>query len=53
VAISLKRWQQLETATPPNSLLLNTAGMLVAVVDHLRDALTGRAAKNPPNPQIH
>jgi hemerythrin-like domain-containing protein len=56
--------RQLETAkkvaptrphpgTPPSSLLLKTVGMLVAVVDHLRDALTGRAAKNPPDPQIH
>lgn len=56
--------RQLETAkkvaptrphpgTPPNSLLLKTAGMLVAVVDHVRDALTGRAAKYPPDPQIH
>jgi hemerythrin-like domain-containing protein len=39
--------------TPPSSMLLKTAGMLVAVVDHLRDALTGRAAKNPPDPQMH
>jgi hemerythrin-like domain-containing protein len=56
--------RQLETAkkvaptrphpgTPPSSLLLKTAGMLVAVVDHLRDALSGRAAKNPPDPQIN
>jgi hemerythrin-like domain-containing protein len=56
--------RQLETAkkvaptrphpgTPPSSLLLKTVGLLVAVVDHLRDALTGRAAKNPPDPQIH
>ena len=56
--------RQLETAkkvaptrphpgTPPNSLLLKTAGLLVAVVDHLRDLLTGRAAENPPDPQIH
>jgi hemerythrin-like domain-containing protein len=56
--------RQLETAkkvaptrphpgTPPSSLLLKTAGMLVAVVDHLRDALSGRTAKNPPDPQIH
>jgi hemerythrin-like domain-containing protein len=55
--------RQLETAkkvaptrphpgTPPSSVLLKTAGMVVAVIDHLRDALTGRAAKNPPNPQI-
>ena len=56
--------RQLETAkkvaptrphpgTPPSSLLLKTVGMLVAIVDHLRDALTGRAAKNPPDPQMH
>lgn len=40
-------------ATPPSSLLLKTAGMFVAVVDHLRDAVSGRSAKNPPDPQIH
>jgi hemerythrin-like domain-containing protein len=56
--------RQLETAkkiaptrphpgTPPSSLLLKTAGMMVAMLDHLRDALTGRSAKNPPDPQIH
>ncbi|MEA2484604.1 MAG: hypothetical protein QOC55_2551 [Thermoleophilaceae bacterium] len=56
--------RQLETAkkiaptrphpgTPPSSLLLKTAGVMVAMLDHLRDALTGRAAKNPPDPQIH
>ncbi|WP_293004517.1 hemerythrin domain-containing protein [Mycobacterium sp.] len=56
--------RQLETAkkvaptrphpgTPPSSLLLKTAGMLVAVVDHVRDALTGRTSKNPPDPQMH
>ena len=56
--------RQLETAkkvaptrphpgTPPSSLLLKTAGMAVAVLDHVRDLLTGRAAKNPPDPQIH
>ena len=39
--------------TPPSSLLLKTAGMLVAVVDHMRDALSGRAANNPPDPQVH
>jgi hemerythrin-like domain-containing protein len=39
--------------TPPSSLLLKTAGMLVAVVDHIRDALSGRAANNPPDPQVH
>lgn len=38
--------------TPPNPLLLKTLGMLTAVLDHLRDAITGRAAKNPPDPQV-
>ncbi|BBZ40137.1 hemerythrin domain-containing protein [Mycobacterium conspicuum] len=40
-------------ATPPQPLLLKTLGMLTAMLDHLRDVLTGRAAKNPPDPQIH
>ncbi|BBZ44309.1 hemerythrin domain-containing protein [Mycobacterium parmense] len=39
--------------TPPSAMLLKTLGMVTAVVDHLRDALSGRAAKNPPDPQIH
>jgi hemerythrin-like domain-containing protein len=39
--------------TPPVSLVLKTVGMVAAILDHLRDALTGRAAKNPPDPQIH
>jgi hemerythrin-like domain-containing protein len=39
--------------TPPNATVLKTLGMVTAVVDHVRDALTGRAAENPPDPQIH
>lgn len=39
--------------TPPRPLLLKTLGMMTATIDHVLDALTGRAAKNPPDPQIH
>ena len=39
--------------TPPNPLLLKTMGVGAAIVDHVRDAFTGREADNPPNPQIH
>jgi hemerythrin-like domain-containing protein len=39
--------------TPPNPLVLKTIGTVTAVVDHVRDAATGRAADNPPDPQIH
>lgn len=39
--------------TPPNSAVLKTMGMATAMVDHVRDAVTGRAADNPPDPQIH
>jgi hypothetical protein len=28
-------------------------GMGAAIVDHVRDAFTGREADNPPDPQIH
>ncbi|OBG74887.1 hemerythrin [Mycobacterium sp. E2462] len=38
--------------TPPNPAVLKTMGMGAAVVDHVRDALTGRAEDNPPDPQI-
>jgi hypothetical protein len=38
--------------TPPNPAVLKTVGMVAAVVDHVRDALTGRVAENPPDPQI-
>jgi hemerythrin-like domain-containing protein len=39
--------------TPPSPAVLKTMGMAAAVVDHVRDAFTGREADNPPNPQIH
>lgn len=38
--------------TPPKPLILKTLGMVTATIDQVRDALTGRAAKNPPDPQI-
>lgn len=39
--------------TPPSPAVLKTMGMATAVVDHVRDAASGRAAENPPDPQIH
>jgi hemerythrin-like domain-containing protein len=39
--------------TPPNPTVLKTTGMIAATIDHVRDAFTGRAADNPPDPQIH
>jgi hemerythrin-like domain-containing protein len=39
--------------TPPSPAVLNTMGMATAIVDHVRDAATGRATDNPPDPQIH
>jgi hemerythrin-like domain-containing protein len=39
--------------TPPNPMVLKTMGVGTAIVDHVRDAFTGREADNPPNPQIH
>ncbi len=39
--------------TPPNPAVLKTMGMATAIVDHVRDAASGRAAENPPDPQIH
>jgi hemerythrin-like domain-containing protein len=39
--------------TPPVPAVLKTMGMATAVVDHVRDAASGRAADNPPDPQIH
>lgn len=39
--------------TPPTPTVLRTTGMIAATVDHVRDAFTGRAADNPPDPQIH
>ncbi|OBG99671.1 MULTISPECIES: hemerythrin domain-containing protein [unclassified Mycobacterium] len=40
-------------ATPPNPAVLKTVGMGAAVADHVRDAVTGRAKDNPPDPQVH
>ncbi len=39
--------------TPPSATVLKTAGLATAVIDHVRDAATGRASENPPDPQIH
>ncbi len=39
--------------TPPSPAALKTVGMVAATMDHVRDAATGRAADNPPDPQIH
>lgn len=39
--------------TPPSAGVLKTVGMVTATMDHVRDAATGRAADNPPDPQIH
>jgi hemerythrin-like domain-containing protein len=39
--------------TPPNPAVLKTMGLATAVADHVRDAASGRAADNPPDPQIH
>jgi hemerythrin-like domain-containing protein len=39
--------------TPPNPAVLKTTGMVAATLDRVRDAFTGRAADNPPDPQIH
>ncbi|WP_156687652.1 hemerythrin domain-containing protein [Mycobacterium sp. Marseille-P9652] len=38
--------------TPPNPAVLKTVGMGAAVMDHVRDAVTGRADDNPPDPQV-
>lgn len=38
--------------TPPNPAVLKTMGMGAAVMDHVRDAFTGRAEDNPPDPQV-
>jgi hemerythrin-like domain-containing protein len=39
--------------TPPVPAVLKTMGMAAAVLDHVRDAASGRAADNPPDPQLH
>jgi hemerythrin-like domain-containing protein len=38
--------------TPPNPTVLKTMGMGAAAMDHVRDAFTGRADDNPPDPQV-
>jgi hemerythrin-like domain-containing protein len=40
-------------ATPPSATVQKTMGAGAAFVDHLRDAVTGRSEKNPPDPQVH
>lgn len=37
--------------TPPNSLVQKTMGTGAAVLDHVRDVVSGRAGDNPPDPQ--
>ncbi|OBG15713.1 hemerythrin [Mycolicibacterium celeriflavum] len=39
--------------TPPSSLVQKTMGLGAATVDHVRDAVSGRDADNPPDPQQH
>jgi hemerythrin-like domain-containing protein len=39
--------------TPPNPTVQKTMGVAAATVDHVVDALTGRASENPPDPQQH
>ena len=39
-------------ATPPIGMVQKTMGLGVAVLDHVRDAVTGRSAMNPPDPRI-
>jgi hemerythrin-like domain-containing protein len=39
--------------TPPNPTVQKTMGAAAAVVDHVRDAASGREADNPPDPQIN
>lgn len=39
--------------TPPGGLAQKTMGTGAALVDHVRDAASGRSAKNPPDPQTH
>ena len=37
--------------TPPNAAVQKTVGTAAAVADHLVDAVSGRSAANPPDPQ--
>ena len=36
-----------------HSLILKTLGLFTAILDNLRDVISGRRAPNPPDPQIH
>lgn len=38
--------------TPPDPTVLKTMGMASAMADHVRDAVSGRAQENPPDPQM-
>ncbi|MGE2690143.1 hemerythrin domain-containing protein [Mycolicibacterium pulveris] len=38
--------------TPANPMVQKTMGMGAAMVDHVRDAASGREAENPPDPQM-
>lgn len=38
--------------TPPNPMVQKTMGTGAALVDHVRDVVSGRDGKNPPDPQI-
>lgn len=38
--------------TPASSLVQKTMGTGAAVVDHVRDAVSGRASENPPDPTV-
>lgn len=40
-------------ATPPAGMVQKTMGLGAAAADHVRDAVTGRGAQNPPDPQVH
>lgn len=39
--------------TPGSSAVQKTMGLGAAVMDHVRDAVSGREADNPPDPQMH
>lgn len=38
--------------TPPNAMVQKTMGAGSAILDHVRDAASGREGDNPPDPQI-
>jgi hemerythrin-like domain-containing protein len=39
--------------TPGDSMTQKTMGTAAAMMDHMRDAVSGRSRENPPDPQIH